>query len=94
MSNIKDQGEIIIVQEVDLRIFSIVNKMFEGKGAFIIQVEKFNIPSQKYLGLQHASHLKGLKLGDNRAKDIKVLIEAGIPEGEPIAIKIPLKENP
>ena len=98
MSSIKDQGESIIVHEVDLRISSIGNKMFEAKGAFIIPVEKFNMPSQKYLGLQHVSHLKDWKLVDGRAKDIKVLIGANVPEafyqlhiksgdkGEPIAI--------
>ena len=101
MSSIKDQGQSIIVHEVDLRISSIANKMFEVKGAFIIPVEKFNMPSQKYLGLQHVSHLKGLKLAVIRAEDIKVLTGADIPEafhkldiksgdkGEPIAIKIP-----
>ena len=59
------------------------------------------MPSQKYIGLQHVSHLKGLKLADIRAEDIKVLIGADIPEafhqlyitsedkGEPIAIKTP-----
>ena len=100
MSSIKDQGESIIVHEVDLRISSIVNsKMFEAKGAFIILVETFNMPSQKYLGLQHVSLLKDLKLADIRAEDIKVLIGAHIPEafhqlgiksgdkGEPIAIE-------
>ena len=98
MSSIKDQGESIIVHGVDLRISSIGNKMFEAKGAFIIPVEKFNMPSQKYLGLQHVSHLKDWKLVDVRAKDIKVLIGANVPEafyqlhiksgdkGEPIAI--------
>ena len=57
--------------------------------------------SQKYLGLQHVSHLKGLKLGDIRAEDIKVLTGADVLEafhqlgiksgdkGEPIAIKTP-----
>ena len=56
------------------------------------------MPSQKYLGLQHVSHLKDWKLVDVRAKDIKVLIGANVPEafyqlhiksgdkGEPIAI--------
>ena len=59
MSSIKDQGESIIVHEADLRISSIVNnKIFEVKGAFIFPVEKFNMLSQKYLGLQHVSHLK------------------------------------
>ena len=39
MSSFKNQGESIIVHEVDLRISSIVNnKMFEAKGAFIIPV--------------------------------------------------------
>ena len=59
------------------------------------------MPPQKYLGLQHFSILKGLKLADIRAEAIKVLIGAGIPEvfhqldiksgdkGEPIAIKTP-----
>ena len=47
MSSIKDQGESVIVHEVDLRTCSIViNKMFEAKGAFIIPVEKFNILSR------------------------------------------------
>ena len=75
--------------------------MFEVKGAFIIPVEKFNMPSEKYLGLQHVNHLKGLKLADIRAEDIKMLIGADIPEafhqldiisgdkGEPIVIKRP-----
>ena len=102
MSSIKDQGESIIAHEVDLRISSIVNnKMFEAKGAFIITVEKFNMPSQKYLGLQRVSHLEGLKLADIRAEDVKVLIGLDIPEafhqldiksgnkGEPIVIKTP-----
>ena len=102
MSSIKDQGKSIIAHEVDLKISSIINnKMFEAKGAFIIPVEKFNMPSQKYLGLQYVSHLRGLKLADIRAEDIKVLIGADIPEvlhqldiksggkGEPIAIKTP-----
>ena len=101
MSSIKDQGESIIIHEVILRISSIVNKMFKAKGAFIIPVEKFNMPSQKYLGLQHVSHLKGLTLVDTRAEDIKLLIGADIPEafhqldiksgdkGEPVAIKTP-----
>ena len=100
MSSIKDQGESIIIHEVILRISSIVNnKMFKAKGAFIIPVEKFNMPSQKHLGLQHVSHLKGLTLADTRAEDIKLLIGADIPEafhqldiksgdkGEPLAIK-------
>ena len=48
MSSIKDQGESIVAHEVDLTISSIVNdKMFEANGAFIITVEKFNMPSQK-----------------------------------------------
>ena len=52
MSSSKDQGESIIAHEVYLKIFSIMNnKMFEANNAFIIPVEKFNIPSQKYLGL-------------------------------------------
>ena len=38
------------------------------------------MPPQKYLGLQHFSLLKGLKLADIRAEAIKVLIGAGIPE--------------
>ena len=79
MSCIKDQGESIIFHEVDLRISSIVNnEMFEVKDAFIIPVEKFNMPSQKYLGLQHVNHLKGLKPADIRAEDIKVLIGVDI----------------
>ena len=102
MSSIKDKGESIIVHEVDLRISSIVNnKLFEAKGVFIIPVGKFNMPSQKNLGLQHVSHLKGLKLADIRAEDIKVQIGEDIPEAfhqldiksgdkaEPIAIKTP-----
>ena len=59
------------------------------------------MPSQKYLGLQYVSHLKGLKLANIRAEDIKVLIRADIPEafhqlginsgykGKPIALKTP-----
>ena len=38
------------------------------------------MPPQKYLGLQHFSILKGLKLADIRAEAIKVLIGADIPE--------------
>ena len=72
MSSIKDQGESIIANEVDLKISSIINnKMLEAKGAFIIPVEKFNMPSQKYLGLQYVSHLRSLKLADIRAKILK-----------------------
>ena len=60
------------------------------------------MPSQKYLGLQHVSHLKGLKLANIRAEDITVLIKADIHEafhqvdmksqdkGELIEIKTPL----
>ena len=71
MSSIKDQGERIIIHEVNLKISSIINnKIFEAKGAFIIPVEKYNMSSQKYLGLQHVSHLKGLKLADIRGEDI------------------------
>ena len=76
MSSIKDRGESIIVHEVDLRFSSNVNnKMFEAKGAYIIPVEKFNMP---YLGFKHVSHLKGLKVTDIRAEDLKVLIGADI----------------
>ena len=51
MSSIKDQGESVIVHEVDLRTCSIVNnKMFEAKGAFIMPVEKFNILPRSTLG--------------------------------------------
>ena len=96
MSSTKDQGESIIAHEVDLKISSIINKkMFEAKGAFIIPVEKFNMPSQKYLGLQYLSHLKSLKLADIRAEDTKVLIGADIPEAfHQLDIKSGVKENP
>ena len=81
MSSFKDQGESISIYEVDLRISNIVNnKIVEVKGAFIIPVEKFSMISQKYLGLQHVSHLKGLKLADISAEAIKVLIGANTPE--------------
>ena len=77
MSSIEDWRESIIAHEVDLKISRIINnKMFKAKGTFIIPVEKFSMLSQKYLGLQHVSHLKGLKLVDIRAEDIKVLIGA------------------
>ena len=78
-----------------------INKIFEAKDLFIIPVKKFNMTSQNYLGLKDVSHLKGLKLADIRAEDIKVLIGAGIPKAfhqldiksrdkrEPIAIKTP-----
>ena len=59
MSSINDQGVSIIAREVDIKISSFINnKMFGAKGAFIIPVEKFIMPSQKYLRLQHVSHLK------------------------------------
>ena len=103
MSSIKGQGESIIAHEVDLKISSIINnKMFEAKGVFIIPMEKFHMPSQKYLGLQHVSNLNGLKIADIKAENIKVLIGADIPaafhqlhiksgdKGKPIAIKTPL----
>ena len=81
MSSIKDQGESIIVHEVDLGIYCIFNKkMFKAKGTFIIPVEKFNMPSHKYLWLQHVSHLTSLKPADIRAEDIKVLIGGDISE--------------
>ena len=102
MSSIKDQGETITVHAIDLKISSLANnKVFEAKGAFVIPMEKFNMPSQKYHGLQHARHLKSLKLADIRAEDIKILIGADVPEafhqldiksgdkGEPVAIKTP-----
>ena len=50
------------------------NKTFQAKVEFIIPVEKFNMSSQKYFGLQDVSHLKGLKLAVIRAKEIKVLL--------------------
>ena len=44
VGRIKDQRGSIIVHKVDLRISSIPNnKIFEGKGAFIIPVVKFKL---------------------------------------------------